>query len=160
MWFKRKNKGKIPLPEFAYRWDKKEIDMLSNKIQEENQSLSTFFIDKNPKLSYQDCTNVYLYQKIAELEDRINKLTAKVTIEGQKLKINTSSSTHIFFGITDIRNALDIYNTEKYKKAFNSLGMEVDKNIRFIRIGCESENHLFSINELQQVVDIYNKLNS
>lgn len=42
---------------------------------------------------------------------------------------------------------------------FNKLGkysVYLDKNARFISIGCSE----FSLNELQQVVDIYNKLNS
>ena len=34
-----------------------------------------------------------------------------------------------------------------------------DLNKPIVRIGCESENHLFSINELQSVIDAYDKLN-
>lgn len=34
-----------------------------------------------------------------------------------------------------------------------------DLNKPIVRIGCESENHLFSINELQSVIDAYEKLN-
>jgi len=34
-----------------------------------------------------------------------------------------------------------------------------DLNSRKVRIGCKNENHLFSINELQSVIDAYEKLN-
>lgn len=34
-----------------------------------------------------------------------------------------------------------------------------DKSLRFIRIGCEAENNLFSITEIDSVINLYNKLN-
>lgn len=38
-------------------------------------------------------------------------------------------------------------------------GPYIAKDVRWIRIGCENENNLFSYNEIQQVINIYNKLN-
>lgn len=38
-------------------------------------------------------------------------------------------------------------------------GVHIDNTTRFIRIGCEQENNLFSINELQKIVDTYNEMN-
>ncbi len=35
----------------------------------------------------------------------------------------------------------------------------IPEDVRCIRIGCESQNNLFSINEIQQVIDAYEKLN-
>jgi hypothetical protein len=35
----------------------------------------------------------------------------------------------------------------------------LDKTVRFIRIGCETQNNLFSINEIQSVIDAYNEIN-
>lgn len=45
-------------------------------------------------------------------------------------------------------------------KSLAGYEVRIDNNMRFLRVGCIEENNLFSINDLQNVKDAYDKLNN
>jgi len=99
-------------------------------------------------------------------EERQKKDCETITVGSQDVKVTIYCDGSIdynhkkkFVGIIYIDTVKEIIS--KYSR----ISLEVDEytstadtNIRFIRIGCTTENNRFSINDLQNIVRVYNDL--
>ncbi len=77
-----------------------------------------------------------------------------VTIKKGEIK---ARGNHIPVGVLE-KIITEVKEIESYTIGTWSVGLS--KDMRFIKVGCSSENNLFSINELQDVINAYNKINS
>lgn len=76
--------------------------------------------------------------------------TSDITlINGQYTNINIINAV-----LNDYFSLIDEFRVigDKWKTS-------IDQNVKFIRVGCKDENHLFSISELKLIVETYNSLN-
>lgn len=76
-----------------------------------------------------------------------------------KVEISRGGYTEIAV-IKALVGDFDTLNGDGSRVIADSWATGVDEDIRFIRIGCMAENHLFSLNELKSVIAKYNKINN
>lgn len=79
-----------------------------------------------------------------------------IMITSKKRITTTRSSTPIKIEkLLELLDHIDAMN----KIEISDWGAYIAKDVRCIRIGCQTENNLFSYNEIQRVINIYNELN-
>jgi len=76
----------------------------------------------------------------------------KVTIGKEKILVDS-----VYISINDIFHLHEKFTGLEQVRLFNAV---VNGPTRFLRIGCETENNLFSLDEITQVINAYHKLNS
>jgi hypothetical protein len=112
------------------------------------------------------CANVSLASK--KLHIKLSSIpeipTYKELTIGNKDDKITVQKNSIFWNnfqvnIIRLKRIIEELNVAKGTTVLGDYKTSILPDTRFIRIGCDSENHLFSINEIQQVIDTYEELN-
>lgn len=135
----------------GYRLKKDLPEVLSGTWSELNINLSCTFGGKT--YWAEQLLNTEWFEPVYEEQSKTLILGSNnIIVEIRKNKIYTKDR---IISISDLKDIMSHYKATGRIADWSIL---IDNNIRCIRIGCESENNRFSINEIQQVIDTYNQI--